>query len=82
MHEPADVFEADVAVLQLFMVQDAHAAVSDDLVSLEREVHFLDPCRSAHAPNAASAPGAPPLNECVGCFHARIIASAVRIVAC
>jgi NADH dehydrogenase len=42
MHQTRDVREADVAVLQFFVIQYAHAAIADDLVSIKREVHFFD----------------------------------------
>ena len=42
VHQARDVLEADVAGLQLFVVQHADAAVARDLVAVEREVHFLD----------------------------------------
>ena len=42
VHQPGDVFEADVAGLQFLVVEDAYAAVPDDLVPVEGEVHLLD----------------------------------------
>src|SRR6185295_16568378 len=42
VHQARDVGEADVARLQLLMVEDAHPAVAIDFVPLEGEVHFLD----------------------------------------
>ena len=42
VHQAGDVLEADVAGLQLFVVQHADAAVAGDLVAVEGEVHFLD----------------------------------------
>ena len=42
MHQARHVGEADVAGLQLFVVEDADAAVALDPVPVEREVHFLD----------------------------------------
>src|SRR5581483_10406131 len=42
VHEASAVFEAAVARLQLFVIEDAHAALADDLVAVEGEVDFLD----------------------------------------
>src|SRR4029077_6265417 len=42
VHQARHVFEADITGLQLFMIQDAHAAVPHDRVALERKVHFVD----------------------------------------
>ena len=56
MHQPRDVFEADVARLQLLVVQDAHAAMAHDLVAVEREVHFLDAVALGAGAELASAP--------------------------
>ena len=42
VHQPRHVGQADVAGLQLFVIEDADAAVARDLVALEREVHLLD----------------------------------------
>ena len=63
MHQPRDVLEADVAAQQLLVVEHAHAAVRADLVAIEREIDFFDAVALRGAPNAASAPGAPPLNR-------------------
>src|SRR5260221_7592227 len=42
MHQPRDVRQTDVAVLQLLVIEHPHTAVSHDLVSIEGEVHLLD----------------------------------------
>ena len=42
MHQPGDVLEADVAGQQLFVIQDADAAVALDPMTLEGEVDFLN----------------------------------------
>ena len=42
VHQPRDVFETDVAGLQLLVIQHAYAPVPRDGVAVEREVHFLD----------------------------------------
>ena len=42
VHQPRHVFEADVARLQLLVIEDADAAAAGIGVALEREVHFLD----------------------------------------
>ena len=42
VHQPRHVFQADVAGLQLFVIQHADAAMAHDLVAVEGEVHFLD----------------------------------------
>ena len=42
MHEAGHVLEADIARLQLLVVEDADAAVTGDGVAVEGEVHFLD----------------------------------------
>ena len=42
VHQPGDVLEADVAGQQLFVIQDADAAVTLDPMTLEREVDFLN----------------------------------------
>ena len=42
MHQPRDVLEADVAGLQLFVIEHAHAAPPRLGVAVEREVDFLD----------------------------------------
>ena len=42
VHQPRHVLEADVAGLQLFVVEHADAAVARHRVAVEREVHFLD----------------------------------------
>ena len=42
MHQPRHVLEADVARLQLLVIEHADAAVPGDGVAVEGEVHFLD----------------------------------------
>jgi hemoglobin len=45
------------------MVEHAHTAVAIDLWPSKVKFTSSTPWRSAHSPNAASAPGAPPLNR-------------------
>ena len=42
LHQAAHILEADVAVLQLFVIEDADAALAEQRVALECEVDFLD----------------------------------------
>ena len=47
MHQPGDVLEADVAGQQLFVVEDAYAAMPVDLVAVEVKLTSSTPWRSA-----------------------------------
>jgi hypothetical protein len=75
VHQAADVLEADVAVLQLFVVEHADAAVADDLVALEGEVHLLHAVPLGAGPELGfRSRGAATEENAVCCFHSHSIA--------
>ena len=70
MHQPRDVLQADVARQQLLVIEDADAAVPIDVVTVEREVDFLDAVTlGARAERRFRAGRAAAEQNAVGCFH-------------
>ena len=76
MHQARDVLEADVARLELLVIQHADAAVPRDLVAVEREVDLLDAVPlGRRAELRFRARGAAAEQNALGWLHRAIIAS-------
>ena len=74
VHQLRDVGEADVAVLELFMIQHANAAPANDLVAVEGEVHLLDAVTlRARAEFSLGALGATGEKDAVARVHGAIL---------
>ena len=79
VHQTRHVLEADVAGLQLLVIQHADAAMADDLVAVEREVHFFDAVAfGAGAELRFGARRAAAEENAVTRIHGRIITSGHR----
>src|SRR5213593_2175845 len=79
VHKARHVFEADVARLQLLVVQDAYASLPRDLVPFECEVHLVDAAALGLGSELAFGTSGPAAEEnTIAWVHRAIIASRCR----